>query len=86
MTMIQRRFLAATSLVLMSTASHATEPDQRALELALSLSAQVPAIAQKSAAFHAAVAQAALATQGAQAAVAAELARLIGGSQQQGEN
>lgn len=85
MTMIHRRLLAAISLILLSAASQATEPDQRALELALSLADRAPTAAHKSAAFHAAAAQAAQTTQGTQAAVAAELARLIGGTQQQGE-
>lgn len=79
MSMIQRRWLTATSLILLSTASHAMEPDQRALELALSLSAQSPAVAQKNAA---ALAAAALATP---AVVGVELARLVSDAQQQGE-
>lgn len=76
MTTIQQRLFAATSLILVSTACLATEPDQLALELALSLSAQAPASVQKSTVDPRALAQ---------AAVAAEVALLTGGAQQQGE-
>lgn len=63
MTTIQWRISTAAAILFVSTASFATEPDQRALELALSLSAQAPAVAVKSSVDPRAAAQTALVTE-----------------------
>lgn len=67
MTTIQWRISTAAALLFASTASFAIEPDQRALELALSLSAQAPTAMVKSGVDQRAAAQAALVTEASKA-------------------
>ncbi|MDG5978480.1 hypothetical protein H010_24739 [Hydrogenophaga taeniospiralis CCUG 15921] len=67
MTTIQWRISTAAALLFVSTASFAIEPDQRALELALSLSAQAPTVMEKSGVDQRAAAQAALVNEASKA-------------------
>ncbi len=67
MTTIQWRISTVAALLFVSTASFAIEPDQRALELALSLSAQAPTAMEKSGVDQRAAAQAALITEASKA-------------------
>lgn len=75
MTTIPQRFLAASTLLIASTAGLAAEPDQLALELALSLSNQTVAVQKSAVDQHAS----------ARTAVAAQAALLTGSTQPLGE-